>query len=306
MSKDNDAKGVSPPIHIFILNGQAEGNSITLTAGKYTVGRANSSDIILPEDLYISGNHADLKYYANGRLTITDKNSSNGTYLLGEPVKTTSVVNPGDIIRVGRTFLKVSRRSQERLYSGDEISGTPEAIVVVDLVGSSKIAQAMGDGVASKVKNFLFQKLKTNLSSHPTEFMKNTGDGFMLIFRNVNDAIEFSRDFMCDITSTEDGGYRGIHIRIGIHYGETFATPDGDRRGLAVDMAFRIESVKLDNMHQTVVGIKKVELPRADRIFVSEVVYQLIANSKSFKTRCIGYFDLKHFTGRHKIYEVLF
>jgi len=306
MAKDQDVKGVSPPIYIFILNGQSEGNCITLTTGKYTVGRANSCDIVLPEDLYVSGSHADLKYYANGRLTITDKNSSNGTHLLGEPVKTTAVVNPGDIIRIGRTFLKVSRRSQERLYSDEDTSGTPEAIVVVDLVGSSKIAQAMGDGVASKVKNFLLKKLNTNLSGHPTEFMKNTGDGFMLIFRNVIDAIAFSRDFMRDITSSEGGGYRGIHIRVGINYGETFTTPDGDRRGLAVDMAFRIESVKLDNMHQTVVGIKKDELPRADRIFVSEVVYQLLANNQSFKTRCIGYFDLKHFTGRHKIYEVLF
>ena len=102
-----------------------------------------------------------------------------------------------------------------------------------------------------------------------------------------------------------DGSYKGFHIRIGIHYGETYKLPDGDRRGLAVDMAFRVESVKIGDMHQTVVGIKKDVLPRIDRIFISEVTHNFIASHSTIKTRCIGYFDLKGFTGRHKIFEVL-
>ena len=69
-----------------------------------------------------------------------------------------------------------------------------------------------------------------------------------------------------------------FHIRIGVHYGETFKLPDGDRRGMAVDMAFRIESVKIVDMHQTLMGIKKDMLPRVDRIFISEIVNQMVAS----------------------------
>jgi hypothetical protein len=58
-------------------------------------------------------------------------------------------------------------------------------------------------------------------------------------------------------------------------------------------------------MHQTVSGIKKDMFPRIDRIFISEVVQKLISSHSSIKTRCIGFFDLKGFTGRHKIFEVM-
>jgi len=292
-------------MNIIILNGKEEGKHIKLNPGKYRIGRASSNDIVLPDDRYVSGTHAELRLTENGKVSIRDLGSRNGTYLLGEPVEGQATVNPGDIIRIGRTFLKVSRRAMERFASSEEeLSETPEAIVVVDIVGSSKIAQALGDRMASKVKNVLFQNIKNSLAKFPAEFMKNTGDGYMLIFGNVMNAVKFAIELM---RSTKgDGTYKGFHIRLGIHYGETYKLPDGDRRGMNVDMAFRIESVKIDNMHQTVVGIRKDEMPRVDRIFISEVVQKLIPSHSSIKTRCIGYFDLKGFTGRHKIFEVLY
>ena len=126
----------------------------------------------------------------------------------------------------------------------------------------------------------------------------------MIVFSNPMEAVRFSIEMMESVMG--DGSYRGFHIRIGIHYGETYRLPDNDRRGMAVDMAFRVESVKTVDMHQTVVGIKKDDLPRVDRIFISEVIQQLIPAHSSIRTRCIGFFDLKGFTGRHKIFEVLY
>ena len=74
----------------------------------------------------------------------------------------------------------------------------------------------------------------------PSEFSKNTGDGYMIIFTKPLDAVLFSVKLMQDLIG--EGQYKGFHIRIGINYGETIKLPDGDRRGMAVDMAFRIES----------------------------------------------------------------
>ena len=272
--------------------------------GTYIIGRSPDAEIILTGDKFISGFHADINFSKSGVVSIVDHNSRNGTFLLGDPVTKQKKINPGDIFRVGHTFLKLSRRDQERYGSSEEsLEITPEAIVVIDLVGSSNIAQAMGDRIASKVKNTLLFFLNENLKKFPAVYVKNTGDGFLLIINKIKPAINLARHFLADLKGQKSFG--GIRVRIGIHYGETSKLPDGDRRGMAVDMAFRVESVKIDDMHQTLLGIKKDMMPRSDRIFITEVVQNMIANDSGIKTRCIGFFDLKGFTGRHKIFEVM-
>lgn len=291
-------------MYLFILNGPRDGYRFTVAPGTHSIGRSPDASVSIPEDQFISGQHAELQLEAGGKMILTDRGSRNGTFLLGEPVVEPKDVKPGDIFQVGKTFIKVSRRAIERyIISESESENTPETILVLDMVGSSRIAQAMGDRVASKVKDILNAKLQEKLKKFPAEFMKSTGDGFMIIFSNVKSAIRFALEYFEDLKADEYS--RGIHIRIGIHYGETTKLPDGDRRGMAVDMAFRVEGVRIDDMHQTVVGIKKDMLPRMDRIFISEVVQRMIGNDSQIKTRCIGYFDLKGFTGRHKIFEIM-
>jgi len=288
---------------LFILNGKDEGKRYDLSPGTYIVGRSETADIVLKEDQYVSGVHAELTFTDN-TLFITDKKSRNGTFLLGEPVEGSTEVKPGDIFRIGRTYFKYSRRDHDRIIEAESGENrAPEAIVVVDIVGSSKIAQVMGDSMASKVKNLLKQSLTNNLKEYPAEYVKSTGDGFMIIFTKPLVAVKFSIGLLKDISG--DGGFKGFHIRIGIHYGETSRLEDSDRRGTAVDMAFRIESVNIGEMHQTSIGIKKDELPRVDRLFISEAVHKLLVSHQSIKTRMIGFFDLKGFNGRHKIFEVI-
>ncbi len=291
-------------MYLFILNGAREGLRFTLTPGAHRIGRSTEAEISLPDDQYVSGMHAELVMDENAHLIIRDLGSKNGTNLNGESLHDPSPVDYGSIVQIGRTFFKYSRRSAERYLAQDPaIESTPEAILVIDMVGSSRIAQAMGDRVASKVKNMLLDKLNARINLYPPEFMKNTGDGFMIIFSNVRIAVKVATDLLSDLRGDEAS--RAIHIRMGLHFGETSVLADGDRRGLAVDMAFRVESVKLDDMHQTVIGIKKDMLPRVDRFFITEVVHRLISSDPLIKTRCIGFFDLKGFTGRHKIFEIL-
>ena len=291
-------------MNLVILNGENEGKRFSLGKGKYIIGRAADSEIVISEDKFISGTHAELACSEKGDLTIVDKGSKNGTFLLGEPVTKKTKVNAGEIFRVGHTFIKVTRRGQDRSLEGQApAESIPEAIMVIDLVGSSNIAQAVGDRIASKVKNTLLDHLKENLSKYPADFVKGTGDGYLIVFSKVKPAVKLAMGFLSDLTNQRS--FSGIRVRIGIHYGETFTLPDGDRRGMAVDMAFRVEGVKIENMHQTVIGIKKAEMPRSDRIFITEAVQRMIANDRSIKLRCIGFFDLKGFNGRHKLFEVL-
>lgn len=288
---------------LYILNGKDEGKCIDLSPGTYIIGRLDDMDIVLKGDKYVSGIHAELNVTKNKILTLADKGSKNGTFLLGELITDHIEVKPGDIFRIGRTFVKFTRRHQERYFAESDIGErNTEAILVVDIVGSSNIAQVMGENVAGKIKNLLNQTLKNNLAKYPAEYLKSTGDGYMIIFSKAFPAIMFSIALLKDITGGSN--YKGFHIRIGINYGETYKLQDGDRRGSAVDMAFRIESVKIKDMHQTVIGIKKEDLPRVDRIFISEVVQKFIVSKSSLNTRCLGFFELKGFNGRHKIFEV--
>jgi pSer/pThr/pTyr-binding forkhead associated (FHA) protein len=289
---------------LFVLNGENEGKSVTLRPGLYRIGRSATNDLVISDDKYVSGNHAELKVFANDTVTVGDTGSRNGTYLLGEPVPEPTSVNPGDIVRVGHTFFKLSRRNIERFNdTEDEESLKPEAIMVVDIVGSSKVARTKGDHVSGKIKNSITRKLNKNLLIVPAEYLKSTGNGFMIIFGRAVDSVLFARQLLQDTVG--DGTNREYHVRMGIHFGETAKLSDGDRRGMAVDTAFRVVAVQTDTMHETVMGIKKDELPKGDRIFISEAVQHIISENKSITTRSIGFFDLKGLTGRHKIFEII-
>lgn len=60
-------------------------------------------DLALPQADFVSGQHAMIRF-ENDRFLLEDLNSRNGTFLrLGEPTP----LNPGDILLVGRAFLRV-------------------------------------------------------------------------------------------------------------------------------------------------------------------------------------------------------
>ncbi len=72
------------------------------------VGRSSQCDIALPEDSYVSQNHARI-YRRDGRVWLEDLGSTNGTYLNSKAVSAPVVLHRGDRIQVGRTVLEVNR-----------------------------------------------------------------------------------------------------------------------------------------------------------------------------------------------------
>lgn len=85
-------------------------------AGMLWVGRANHCDICVAEDFRVSRVHC-LIVSQNGRLTVCDVGSANGTWVNGvkigiEPVE----VHPGNVITIGGSHLHI-RVSDEGLPS---------------------------------------------------------------------------------------------------------------------------------------------------------------------------------------------
>ena len=88
---------------------EAGGDPLTFrlrAGGMKTLGRATRADFIVDEPL-ISRMHCRFTAGATGALEVEDLESTNGTFVNGKRV-TTSPLEPGDCVRVGRVEIEVS------------------------------------------------------------------------------------------------------------------------------------------------------------------------------------------------------
>lgn len=86
---------------VQFLQGGAAGMAICARANGVQIGR-EGSDLNFPGDLYMSATHCKLEN--GGRLTLTDLNSRNGTYVR---LKADKELSHGDYLFIGRKLLRV-------------------------------------------------------------------------------------------------------------------------------------------------------------------------------------------------------
>jgi pSer/pThr/pTyr-binding forkhead associated (FHA) protein len=77
----------------------------TLSSENLTIGRAPEHGIVLPNDGFVSANHA--KIYWDSGWWIEDLMSSNGTYVNSEVVSDRRKLAPNDLIKIGRTTFRI-------------------------------------------------------------------------------------------------------------------------------------------------------------------------------------------------------
>jgi pSer/pThr/pTyr-binding forkhead associated (FHA) protein len=85
-----------------ILQGGAIGMAVCARGNSLQIGR-EGGDLNFPADLYMSGSHCIIEE-REGRFTLTDLNSRNGTYIR---IKTERDLNHGDYLFIGRKLLRV-------------------------------------------------------------------------------------------------------------------------------------------------------------------------------------------------------
>jgi pSer/pThr/pTyr-binding forkhead associated (FHA) protein len=94
------------PARFVVLDGPGVRKGTTIDVSATTVlGRDNG--IPLDGDEFASGRHARIEARSDG-VWIEDLGSTNGTFVNGERV-TAERLNPGDVIRVGQTELRLER-----------------------------------------------------------------------------------------------------------------------------------------------------------------------------------------------------
>jgi pSer/pThr/pTyr-binding forkhead associated (FHA) protein len=83
------------------------GQTFEVGSGPLTIGRSESNVIALPTDEFVSARHARVEPLRDG-LWVVDLGSRNGTFLNGAPVDGRERLEPGDLLRIGDTQLRVA------------------------------------------------------------------------------------------------------------------------------------------------------------------------------------------------------
>lgn len=109
----------SVAIELMIMSGPDDGTLLKLAQPRspngYIIGRREDCDVILPFDSQISRNHARL-YRQDAGWCVEDLGSKNGTYVGKQRLEGSRPLEPGQMFRMGRTWLRL----QAETPSGEE------------------------------------------------------------------------------------------------------------------------------------------------------------------------------------------
>ena len=97
-----------PRGHLVVLESPAlgEGDVLTIDSIPVTLGRGGQNTVALDGDEFASAQHARVEARGDG-LWVEDLGSTNGTFVNGARVTTPRKLQPGDVLRVGQTDMRV-------------------------------------------------------------------------------------------------------------------------------------------------------------------------------------------------------
>ena len=92
------------PASLTFLSGARAGQVVRLPQGAATMGRSTGNTVVV-DDMKASGQHAQIARVGSDWV-ITDRNSTNGTFVSGVRLTQPQVLHDGDTIRLGETMMK--------------------------------------------------------------------------------------------------------------------------------------------------------------------------------------------------------
>jgi adenylate cyclase len=119
------------------------------------------------------------------------------------------------------------------------------AILVSDVVGYSRLAGMDEDRTLARLRALRSDLIDPTISVHRGRIVKRTGDGSVIEFRSVVDAVRCAIEVQHAMVERNAGvgPEKRIEFRIGIHLGDVVEESDGDLMGDGVNIAARLEGV---------------------------------------------------------------
>jgi adenylate cyclase len=119
------------------------------------------------------------------------------------------------------------------------------AILVSDIVGYSRLAGADEDRILARLRGLRSDLIDPTIAVHNGRIVKRTGDGSIVEFRSVVDAVRLAIELQSAMPERNAGvrPERRIEFRVGIHLGDIVEESDGDLMGDGVNIAARLEGI---------------------------------------------------------------
>ena len=119
------------------------------------------------------------------------------------------------------------------------------AILVSDVVGYTRLAGADEDRTLARLRTLRSDLIDPIISVHHGRVVKRTGDGSIIEFRSVVDAVHCAVEVQTAMIERNAGvpPEKRIEFRVGIHVGDVVEESDGDLMGDGVNIAARLEGL---------------------------------------------------------------
>ena len=163
------------------------------------------------------------------------------------------------------------------------------AILAADVVGFSRLAAAEEDRTLARLRALRSDLIDPTIAVHKGRVVKRTGDGLLVEFRSVVDAVRCAIEVQHSMIERNAGvpAERRIEFRVGIHLGDVVEEADGDLMGDGVNIAARLE------------GIAK---PSA--ISLSEDAYRQVKGRLDLVVHDLGQTQLKNIAEPIRVYSL--
>ena len=114
-----------------------------------------------------------------------------------------------------------------------------------DVAGYSRLAGADEDRILARLRALRSDLIEPTIAVHHGRIVKRTGDGAIVEFRSVVDAVNCAIELQRAMIERNAGvaSDKRIEFRIGIHLGDVVEEADGDLMGDGVNIAARLEGI---------------------------------------------------------------
>src|SRR5438552_17468016 len=119
------------------------------------------------------------------------------------------------------------------------------AILAADVAGFSRLTGADEDRTLARLRTLRSDLIDPTIAVHNGRVVKRTGDGSLIEFRSVVDAVRCAIEVQNGMVERNAGlpPERRIEFRVGIHLGDVVEETDGDLMGDGVNIAARLEGI---------------------------------------------------------------
>ena len=118
------------------------------------------------------------------------------------------------------------------------------AILAADVAGYSRLIGADEQGTLNRLRTVRTEIVDTAIAQHHGRIVKTTGDGLLVEFTSVVDALQCASEIQADMAerNTDIDTEKRIELRMGLNVGDV-VVEDGDIFGDGVNVAARLETM---------------------------------------------------------------